>query len=252
MLLTLLAVSLATTPEFSFAFSNGDGTQLLGLEPLTAPSDLNKVACDGRVLEVKYVREQPAGAKDTGRQTARNFAQVKGSVFRPVKGTLPVDTVCLLGTTKTFSKRTLEAVTPQVDERCDASTEALLVGLEKRKVAQCSATGTVKDWRLTFAKYEVEKDSALAIVALLPSSGTPAVRRFPAKWEKDSPSCWRADDGCEFDSTNYRVAFVMRGPAGLELFARWAGPEGENVELLRVTSGELKVIATSSRYWAPE
>lgn len=252
MLLTLLAVSLSTTPEFSFAFSNGDGTQLLGLEPLTAPSDLNKVACDGRVLEVKYVREQPAGAKDTGRQTARNFAQVKGSVFRPVKGRLPVDTVCLLGTTKAFSKRTLEAVTQQADERCDANTEALMAGLEKRKVAQCSATGTVKDGRLTFAKYEVEKDSALATVALLPKTGSPVVRRFPAKWEKDTPSCWRADDGCEFDSTNYRVAFVMRGPAGFELFARWGGPEGENVELLRVTEGELKVIASSNRYWAPE
>ena len=44
----------------------------------------------------------------------------------------------------------------------------------------------------------------------------------------------------------------MTGPAGLELYALWAGPEGENAELLRVKGSELAVAATASRYWSPE
>ncbi|MDP1829501.1 MAG: hypothetical protein Q8L48_39910 [Archangium sp.] len=252
MLLTLLALSLAATPEFSFAFTNADGTQLLALPPVTNPVSLNRVVCDGRVLDVKYLREQPKGAKDTGRQTARNFAQVKGALFRLVKGTMPADALCLLGTAKAFSKRTFAAVTPETGERCEASTATLMGELGKRKVTRCIPTGSFPGGRLAFASYETEGDSALAAVALFQDQGAAALRRFPAKWEKRAPSCWRADDGCEFDATSYRVAFSMRGPAGLELYSLWAGPEGENAEVLRVTGGELKVIASGGRYWSPE
>lgn len=252
MLPTLVALTLSATPEFSFAFTNENGTQLLALPPVTHPSSLNKAACDGRVLDVKYLREQPKGEKDTGRQTARNFAQVKGALFKLVKGTMPADALCLLGTTKMFSKRKLEAVKPETGERCEASTATLMGELGKRKVTRCVLTGAFPGGRLAFASYEVEGDSALAAVALLQDKGETALRRFPAKWEKGAPSCWRADDGCEFDSTSYRVAFTMSGPAGLELYALWAGPEGENAEVLRVAGGELKVIATGSRYWSPE
>lgn len=44
----------------------------------------------------------------------------------------------------------------------------------------------------------------------------------------------------------------MKGKAGLELFATWAGPEGENVELLANDGPVLKPSASSSRYWSPE
>ena len=122
----------------------------------------------------------------------------------------------------------------------------------KRKVTKCLNTGSFAGGRLSFAGYEVEGASALAAVVMSPEKGDAAIRKFPAPWEKGSPSCWRADDGCEFDPTSYRVAFVMSGPAGLELFALWAGAEGENAEVLRVKGAELAVIANASRYWSPE
>lgn len=252
MVLTLLALSLAATPEFSFAFTNEDGTKLLALAPVSDAASLNKAVCDGRVLDVKYLREQPKGAQDTGRQTARNFAQVKGALFKLLKGTMPADALCLLGTTKTFAKRKLAAVTPETGERCEASTAALMGELGQRKVTRCVPTGSFPGGRLAFASYELEGDSALAAVALFQDQGKAAVRRFPAKWERGAPSCWRADDGCEFDAPSYRVAFSMSGPGGLELYALWAGPEGENAEVLRVAGGELEVVASGGRYWSPE
>jgi hypothetical protein len=250
-MLSLLALTLAAAPEFSFAFTNQDGTKLLALPPISDAASLTRAVCDGRLLEVKYLRDQPKGEKDTGRQTARNFDQAKGALFKLVKGPLPADALCLLGTAASFSKRTLLPVTTESGD-CDEKSSAMMAELGKRKVTKCLATGSFEGGKLSFASYELDGSSALAGVALAPEKGAPAIRRFPATWERGAPSCWRVDDGCEFDATSYRVAFAMNGKAGLELFALWAGAEGENAEVLRVTGAELKVIASGSRYWSPE
>ena len=96
MVLALVAVALAATPEFSFGYTNENGSQLLALPPVSAPASLNRAVCDGRLLQVKYLREQPKGENDTGRQTARNFTQTKGALFK-AKGGAPADALCLLG-----------------------------------------------------------------------------------------------------------------------------------------------------------
>jgi len=248
----LSTVALAAAPEFSFAFSNESGSHLLALPPVAAPAKLNAVVCDGRLLDVKYVGEQAKGPKDSGRQTAGNFSQVKGSLFKLMKGTMPADALCLLAPAAAFSKRKLVPVTAASGEKCDEKTAALMAQLGKRAVTKCLPTGTFPGARLTFAGYELDGSSALAAMALTEDTGASVVRKFPATWERGAPSCWRADDGCEFDPSSYRVAFAMSGPAGLELYALWAGPEGENAELLRVKGSELSVAATASRYWSPE
>lgn len=251
MLTIVAALTLAAAPEFSFGFSNENGTQMLALPEVKAAARITKAVCDGRVVDVKYVKDQPAGAKDTGRQTARNFTQVKGALFKLVKGTLPANALCLLGTNATFTKRKLMPVAPETGD-CDEKTSAIAAELAARKVTKCFATGTLPEGRLFFASYELQGSSALAGVVLTREKEAPTIRKFPALWERGAPSCWRADDGCEFDASSYRVAFAMSGPAGLELYALWAGPEGENAEVLRVKGPELKVVASASRYWSPE
>ena len=251
MLTIVAALTLAAAPEFSFGFSNENGTQLLALPPVSAAASITRAVCDGRLIDVKYVKDQPTGAKDTGRQTARNFTQVKGALFKLVKGTLPADALCLLGTNAAFAKRKLVPVSPETGD-CDEKISAVAAELTKRKVTKCLSTGTFPEGRLSFASYELEGSNALAGVVLTREKEAPAVRKFPATWERGAPSCWRADDGCEFDASSYRVAFAMSGPAGLELYALWAGAEGENAEVLRVKGSELKVVASASRYWSPE
>jgi hypothetical protein len=250
-MLSIVALVLAAAPEFAFGFSNQDGSQLLALPPVSNAASLTKAVCDGRMIDVKYLREQPKGAQDTGRQTARNFSQVKGALFKLVKGTLPADSLCLLGTKATFAKRTLVVVAPETGD-CDEASSTAAAELTQRKVTRCVTTATFPESRLSFASYELDGSSALAALVLTREKGKPAVRKFPATWERGAPSCWRVDDGCEFDPSTYRVAFAMTGPAGLELYALWAGAEGENAEVLRVKGPELKVVASASRYWSPE
>ena len=250
MLSLIAALALAASPEFSFGFTNQDGTLLLALPPGSNPSSLTQVVCDGRALEVKYLREQPKGATDTGRQTARNFTQTKGALFK-VKGAAPADALCLLGSKAAFKKRALLPVNTETGD-CMENTLALAGSLTKREVEKCVFTGAFSGGQLAFASYKLDGSSALAAVILVPEKGAPAVRRFPATWERGAPSCWRADDGCEFDASSYRVAFAMTGPSGLELYALWAGAEGENAEVLRVKGASLEVAASASRYWSPE
>lgn len=250
MLPFIVAAALAASPEFSFGFTNQDGTLVLALSPVSNAAGLTQLVCDGRAVEVKYLREQPKGENDTGRQTARNFTQTKGALFK-VKGGAPADALCLLGSKAAFSKRTLLKVTTETGD-CDARTSELAGTLTKREVTKCLSTGTFTGGHLAFASYKLEGAEALAAVLLVPEKGAPAVRKFPATWERGAPSCWRADDGCEFDASSYRVAFAMTGPSGLELFALWAGPEGENAELLRAKGSSLEVAASASRYWSPE
>lgn len=251
MVLSLVALTLAAAPEFSFGFSNQDGRQLLALPPVSNAASLTKAVCDGRLIDVKYLREQPKGPNDTGRQTARNFSQVKGALFKPVKGALPADALCLLGTNATFAKRKLLAIAAETGD-CDEASSTAAADLTKRKVSKCVTTATFPESKLSFASYELEGSSALAALVLTQERGKPAVRKFPATWERGAPSCWRVDDGCEFDASTYRIAFAMTGPAGLELYALWAGAEGENAEVLRVKGSSLKVVSSASRYWSPE
>ncbi len=250
MLALFAAAALAASPEFSFGFTNQDGTLLLALSPVNNAAGLTQVVCDGRALEVRYLREQAKGEQDTGRQTARNFTQTKGALFK-VKGAAAADALCLLGSKAAFKKRTLLSVTTETGS-CDEKTSALAGSLTGRDVERCFSTGSFPGGRLAFASYKLDGSSALAAVLVVPEKGTPAVRKFPAEWERGAPSCWRADDGCEFDASSYRVAFAMSGTAGLELYALWAGAEGENAELLRVKGLALEVAASASRYWSPE
>jgi hypothetical protein len=248
----LAAAVLTASPEFAFAFSNETGEQLLALTPLGKPTALTKVSCDGTVLDVTHLREQPEGPKYNGRQTARNFTQIRGSVFKVAGAPIAPDAMCLLGTEAAFASRKLLKVTLTPDAPCDEKSSALAAALGKRKVAACLTTGTFPGGALHFARFAPKGSNALVGVILSLSDGPSAMRAFPAKVVKDSPSCWRVDDGCEFDPSSYRIVFAMSGPAGWELFALWGGAESQNVELLRIKGTVLSPAVASSRYWSPE
>ncbi len=248
----LTAALLTAAPDFGFAFSNDTGEKLLALEPLAAPAEMKKVSCDGKVLNVTYLSEQSTGAKDTGRQSARNFSQVKGSLFKVMSGRVPADTQCLLGTDAAFASRKVLPVTATRSTKCDGKSAALAAKVGRRKVANCFSTGTFPGGKLAFVSFVRKGPSALVGVVLEPEPGAPAMRAFPATVDHEAQSCWRVDDGCQFDEASYRVKFVMTGAAGLELFALWGGAEGENAELLRVKGKELSAALSASRYWSAE
>jgi hypothetical protein len=251
-MLGLLALTLSAAPvAAAFGFSNADGTRLLALGSLSNPQSVTRALCEGKVFEVKFVRLQPRGAMDTGRRTARNFSQTEGPLFAVQKGRLPADTSCLLGNAAALAPARVVAISPD-DGECDAETQQVAQTLGQRGITRCVRVARVGEQRLAFVSYSPKGEQLLAGVVLTGARGLGAARLFPAVKDADAPSCWRADDGCEFLPTTYRLVGALRGPEGFDLFALWDGAEGQNLELLRVKGSRLDVVASEHRYWAPE
>jgi hypothetical protein len=252
MLSAVLSATLLAAPPMSFGFTNAEGTQLLALGEVGAPRSLTRAVCGGRLLRATFVEQQRPGPRDTGRQTARNFTQAGGARFTLTGGTAPADSVCLLGSDAVLAKRQRFSVVAG-PEACDAQTNARAEALGGRPVARCTAAGRVRDGQLALVHFRPRDQELLVALLFTDAKGVSAVRLFPAtKGAAAQPSCWRADDGCEFDVASYRVTFAMAGREGLELFALWDGAEGQTAEVLRVKGETLEVIASASRYWAPE
>ena len=92
-----------------------------------------------------------------------------------------------------------------------------------------------------------EKKGSEALVGfVLLADKVAAMRRFLAKVDPGAPSRWRADDGCEFPPTAYRVPFALNGPGAHAVRA-----EGQTVELLTVKGTMLEPGPAASRYWSP-
>lgn len=245
----ILATTLYAAPDVALALSNDTGTRLLAFGEVTNPVHLTKATCDGRVVDVSFIAQQPRGPKDSGRHTSDNFDQVPGTLYQVKGATIAHDASCLLGTASFFAVRAPVAVA-RGQTRCDDGTSALVARLGKRAVESCLQVGTFPRGRLALVTY-ARRSNELLIGLVLSTDKVAAVRRFPATFEEGAPSCWRADDGCTFNPADYHIPFVLTGAAGPMLFALWDGPEGQNIELLQPDGEDLEAAATGYRYWAP-
>lgn len=246
----IAATVLAASPELGFGFTNESGDRVLSLDETNTA--FTKATCGGEPFAVKFEANQPEGTTSTGRQTARNFAQLAGARFEVVGGKASADASCLLGTDAAFAGRKFLPVQQIKHHPCDAKAAAIAAKLGKRKVLSCVTNLSFEKGRVHFAEFARVGADALVGVIFEPASGAASMRSFPAKVVKDSPTCWRVDDGCKFPPGSYRVAVASSGKAGWELFAQWGGAESENIELLRVKGTTLTPAMTSSRYWSPE
>jgi len=245
----LLAVTLAAEPGPAFAFSDADGKRLLSLGPVGVPARLTRASCDGRVVDVAFLSQQPKGAKDTGRQTAANFDQVSGALYEVKGDAVPPDAPCLLADGAFFRVSLPVAVTAS-QKPCDAKASAAVTRLNKRKVERCLEVGAFPGGRLVLVTF-ARSGKALLVGLVLLAEKVTAMRSFPATFEPGAPSCWRVDDGCVFEPGAYHVPFVLAGPSGPTPFGLWDGAEGQNLELLEVRGAALEGGLTASRYWSP-
>lgn len=251
MLTSLLLTTALSAAPTAFAFADESGKRLLAIGKLDEPARLDRASCDGTVVAAKFVAEQPAGPKDTGRLTSANFDQTAGAVFQLAGEKVARDTTCLLGTAEFFRAWTALAVKASKKRRCDEKAAAAAAALGARQVESCVEVGTFSAARLLLATFAKEGNQLLVGLVLLDGKRV-AMRSFPAKLEPGAPSCWRVDDGCAFSPDSYRVPFVLKGQGELRLLGLWAGAEGQNVELLGVQGQALEATATASRYWAPQ
>lgn len=244
----LLAATLSAASDYAFAFADASGKRLLALGAVPEPARLTRATCDGEVVRVAFLAQQPRGANDLARQTPGNFEQVEGALYALEAGTIAPGASCLLATAELFRARPPVAVTAE-ETPCDAETGAAVARLGKRSVERCHEIGGFPGGRLALVTFARTGKDALAGLVLL-AGKVATMRSFPAVFGGDATSCWRVDDGCVFEPGAYHVPFVLTG-GGAGLFALWDGPEGQKLELLESRRGALEPSAAAYRYWAP-
>jgi hypothetical protein len=203
-------------------------------------------------LEVTYARAQLRGPADNGRQTADNFANVPGDVFRIVRGRVSYPGTCYV----TADSGLVAAIAPITEELftpCDTAWTRLASIAKDRAVESCRPLGTGRNGISIAAVQFVTIDTSALASIVVRDGNHSRFQDFPATYRGPEESTWRVDDGGVFDASGFRVLLAARVRGILVLAMSWAGEEGENAYLLAADSaGQFRTVIHSYRYWVPE
>ena len=246
----MLWLQVVSSPPAGFAFANAKGDRLLAWEPLSSARLMTRAACGGeRVAGVKWLGHREQGSRSTGRETAANFDQLAGDLFRP-DAPLSGEPVCLLMTDAFARGRRFAAL--DAPAACTDETRARIATAKGRPLANCWDKGGAFGRRVVLVEFARQGTSLLASLAVV-GADTLAMEDYPAKWDEERISCWRVDDGCTFAPEAFEVPFAYATEAGaVGLALAWGGAESQTLHLLEADGERLRGLVGASRYWAPQ
>jgi hypothetical protein len=239
--------------EGSFGYVNADGTELLTLDSLRNPTRIRAALCPrGRVVRVAYTRRQSRQTADNGRQTAANFSNDFGDVFRTEGGKASADETCYLSADSVL----LAAASPlELAQRgaCDTVQIHRIAEAKRRSVLHCWPLGAaLRNVQIVAVQFVVIDTSALASLVVLDEKKL-YFRDFPATYRGPEESTWRVDDGGEFSPESFGILFFCRLQGVYVMAFTWAGAEGEDSYLDIADSADtFRSRANAYRYWVPE
>lgn len=236
----------------SFGFGNADGSELLSLDSIPDPRSVSTAICaGGRKIRVQYARRQIANPESTHRQTAANFRNEAGEVFRVVEGSAVPNETCFLASDSIFAKNA-EGVRISTDAVCGQMDTEGLSRVAGRRIERCSVLGEAFGRaRVIAAQFATAGTSALAAIALVGDSVI-LYHALPAESRDSNGSTWRVDDGGEFDPGSIRPLFAVELQRGVGMAFMWTGAEGESEALVLADSTiHSRNVVTGYRYWSP-
>lgn len=254
MLGALLAVSLAqAAPTMSAALLSPSGDSVLmqddGYD--ARPDRFVKAFCGAHATTVKFKSKRPDSDDAPSNWTQRNFDKLPGSVF--TLGTrVPVDEdapYCVLMTEAAAKDVTAVAVKNETKD-CDADTKTRLAKVTKVKLARCKQVATFDGGALYFLD-SARKKKVKPVVRFVALVGEDAIVKEIKASSSEQPSCWRVDDGCEFEPDFYRPLVVLKQGSELGVVILWAGAEGNNLLIDQTSNRRFKEVNLGSFYNSP-
>jgi hypothetical protein len=236
----------------TFAFADSDGAQLLALDSLANPSTIRAAICSGGVtVAARYDHHATRQSADNGRQTAYNFANQQGEVFRVSSGKATPNQTCYLSADSLLIANARAAAMRKPAD-CSTDRASRIAAAKHRQVIHCWDIGVAPSGvEIAAAQFADIDSTALASLVVVRDSSM-WFEDFPAVRHANDPSTWRVDDDGVFSPTSFDVLFVAALPDGLVIAITWAGPEGEDSYLLRSDSTpNLRTLSTAYRYWSP-
>ncbi|RUT29906.1 hypothetical protein EJP77_13925 [Paenibacillus zeisoli] len=239
----------ALTDHYSFA--DRSGKYLIAFSG-SRDTKLNKAIGEGgRVLDVKFIRQQSRSDKDDGRQWANNFDNLEGMIFEVVEGqALPDQTYYLVND----RELNLKAIIPVTTKLKDAVEDSVKQAIEREKslpiekIWEIGQVGT--DHQIYLVQFK-KKDKKVTASIILKHGQLLAAKDYVADY--DPNSTWRVDDGGEVTPEMFSFLFAASTKNGLLLGMEWAGAEGKNAFFLNQKGNaaleELKI--KGGRYMSP-
>lgn len=239
------------TNGIAFAFSDEAGRQLLSLDidsAIAAKAFTQSLGKGGKLIPVAFKMEKPATENDNGRQTAQNFANTGGNLYKATSGTVNPEFSAILFTKGFLAARKLLTVTP-AKYTLSTADETRLKTDKKRNIKTFHSLGQLSPTQIVgLVEFERQQDSVLvSLVVITPESI--AYKDFPAKY--DETSTWRVDDGGEFAMESYTLLAAFEHHGTLELVTEWIGAEGISIEYMLHLGKQLITRKESSRYTSP-
>lgn len=250
-----LAKPVPVLPCAAFAFPNRTGELLLAPADLPQPSRMTKVVCPGgRVLRVRYLRQQNGRDGGSGRQISSEFENEAGAVFRVVGATVDEYATYLLAVDSLLVGASVEPLS-RVDSvsACSAADQERLGVLRGRPVVHCWPLARVGvNLQVLLLEFERRGKDALASLLLL-GPGIAAFEDYPAEYRGEGEDLWRVDDLGEMSPEGFKILFALRTAHTQVLGVSWASTESLSLSLLVSRDGRhFEELVQGNRYVAPE
>jgi hypothetical protein len=238
----------ATTDHGGFGLPDQRGGRLLVIPRLARPELLKVALCSGgRRVPVQFERRQAEGANGDGRQTARSFDTLAGSVFTVLGSTIDPDVPCFLASEALLAGSAVLSITaPEGVGACLQSGRFAM--LRDRPVVHCWPLARLApETHVALLEFERRGTDALASLVLVDGSRT-MFADVHAEFRGPGEDLWRVDDGGVLSPEGLMVVCALQREGWYALGTAWAAAEGRLLSLW-ISAGSDRFTKVINDYW---
>jgi hypothetical protein len=259
----------------AFGFPNETGTEILvrhDLSPAEADT-LRTAVCGGSAVPIRFARRQKPRDAEGARDTARDFNQLEGTIFRVLKAGASAaaaaadapapaaDDACFLAPDALLKDADLLRTTPHVPEFargtpavCTVDEQRRFARIRSRAIKRCWTLVDAGTWPIGIVEYERAGRDALASLIVLVATDHGITIDFPAEFNGAGADLWRADDNGNFTAGDISVDFIIRRRDGTCVIpVAWNAAEGVSLQVFEadVAGGRARELFHDYWYRAP-
>lgn len=241
---------LLSDESFAFAYSDLSGTRLLSDNSDHPKRFIQAISTPGIQTAITYVKHQKQSEKSNGRQTAWNFDNDEGELYKVAKGKLTENETVILTTKDAFQGHTFLKYKALTKGGFTKTTLRSVESIKKRKIKKQGLIGEVsKEIQIGLVEFQRGKGQLpLASIVL----STPKGLVFHDMVGNDDPnSTWRVEDGGEIKPEWFNVLFVTKSKSGYSLAIENWGSEGTYTMILQQKDRTFRLVAGGARYTYP-
>lgn len=233
-----------------FGFLNQQRDSLIALpmdQAMESPEKYNYVIVEDQVSPLEFVQNKTDNKGSNGRQTAQNFANSEGSLFK-ISTAIKSGEFGMLVNKAFIDQYKIEKFT-QVQRETSPKIREQLEKKYNRKINKSTTVATLSDEsEFNLTVFENQQDSALAVFSYAKNEQLINLD-FPALY--DDISTWRVDDGGQFDNEAFQILTVLRSKQGIGFISIFWGAEGYELNFYQPKTNVFTSAAQAYGYSSP-